>query len=99
MGLLSVLSIDHNRKGRKQLKFTKRDRHREAMAVWIKKDESEFLGRGHNGMRKGLGPRKRGEEEGNVCRRGNEMTGCKNNERMKGHRNGRWEMVVNCFFL
>lgn len=51
--------------------------------VWIKKDESESLGRGHNGMRKGFGPRKRGDGEKGRTEKGKRMTGCKSKREWK----------------
>lgn len=104
MGLLSVLSIDHNRKGRKQLKnFTTRDRHEHLSrsdGVWIKKEESEFLGRGHNGMRKGLGPRKRRRGEKGRTEEGKRMN-LKNDrmQKLKGMEWGRATVVNMTYFF
>lgn len=63
-----------------------------------KKDESEFLGRGHNGIRKGLGPREEERRKGMYTEEGKRMTGCKTRKNGRGIATVRWEMVVNIFF-
>ena len=74
MGLLSVLSIDHNRKLSKTIiKFTTRDRHEHLSrsdGVWIKKDESWAVAT--TACERGSGRGKRGEERREEPKRENE---------------------------